>query len=491
MVKNALRLLAIDLGAESGRAAVGAFDGERLSIDEVHRFANVPVKLGSTLYWDFLRLFGDVLDGIRRAGEVTSLGVDTWGVDVGLLDARGRLLGNPVHYRDTRTVGVMQQALQRVQRDEIYATTGIQFMEINTLYQLVAAADAGELERADRLLLMPDLINHFLCGSLVSEYTNATTTQCYDWRTRDWARSILTRLGISERILPDVVAPGTILGELRPDVSAEVGTPKLRVVAPATHDTASAVASIPFPDEDTAFLSSGTWSLIGLEVNQPVVDDAAMAANMTNEGGVAGTIRLLRNVMGLWLLQEARRALGAQYSYEQLVALAEQAQPFIASIDPDDERFLRPGDFAAAVSAFCQETQQRTPEGPSELVRVVLESLALKYAWVARQLAALSGRTLTSIYVVGGGARNELLCRLTAAATGLPVYAGAVEATTIGNLIVQALALGELRSLDEARELVARSFSARLFEPQGDWSEARHRFENVLRLSPAIEGVTP
>jgi rhamnulokinase len=455
------RLAAVDLGAESGRVVVGELDGERLSIQEVHRFGNVPVRLGGTLYWDFLHLFDDVVRGIGKAGEVASVGVDTWGVDYGLLDRHGRLIGNPVHYRDARTQGVPE----RVSRADVYAATGIQFMPINTLYQLLAEPD---LERADRLLLMPDLINHFLCGSTVGEYTIATTTQCYDVRQGDWARDLLGQVGIPERIFPPVVPPGTVLGEL--DAGA-----RPRVVATASHDTASAVAAVPL-SPGMAYLSSGTWSLLGLELHQPVVNAASLQANLTNEGGVAGTIRLLKNVMGLWLVQQARRG-HEDLSYADLTALAEQAPAWTAFVDPDDERFLRPGDLSGTVQTICQETGQPPPTDIGTLVRVLLESVALKCAAVVRQLELVSGQPVTAISVVGGGARNELLCRLTASATGRPVLAGASEATAIGNLLVQAMALGELASLSEARELVAHSFPARTYEPEGDWSEARHRFE--------------
>jgi rhamnulokinase len=473
-----LRLLAIDIGAESGRAVVGGFDGERLTVDEAHRFPNVAVRLGGTLYWDVLRILTDVQDSVRRAGEVAALGVDTWGVDFGLLDARGRLIGNPIHYRDGRTAGTLERLTQRVSRAEVYEATGIQFLEINTLNQLFAMVEAEDpqLQSAQRLLLMPDLINHFLCGSAVSEYTNATTTQCFDPRRGGWALELVERLGIPARIFPEVVPPGTVLGTL-----AERGT---RVVAPATHDTGCAVAAMPLAlDGATAFLSSGTWSLVGLEVHQPVINEQALAANVTNEGGVAGTTRLLKNVMGLWLVQEARRALGQPGaeppSYEALSTLAEHAPSGTAFIDPDDARFLRPGDVRAAVASYCRETGQPAPHDPGTLMRVLLESLALKYASVLSELQQLTGRAVSSMYVVGGGARNELLCRLTADATGLPVLAGAAESTAIGNLIVQALALGELASLAEARELVALSFPARAYEPSGDWSAARERFARL------------
>ena len=501
MTDSPLRLVAVDLGAESGRVVVGAFDGGRLALHDVCRFPNVPVMLNGTLHWDFLRLFGDVSAGLRAAaadGPAASLGVDTWGVDFGLLDARGRLLGNPVHYRDARTAGMVDEALAIVPRAEIYGATGIQFIPINTLYQLFSMARAGDpqLGAADRLLMMGDLFAHFLCGSSFAEYTNASTSQMLDPFTRDWARPLLERLGIPTGLLPEIVQPGTVLGPLRPDVAAGTGLAGARVVAPGSHDTASAVVGAPLADRWTAFLSSGTWSLIGLEVAAPIVSGVTLAANLTNEGGVAGTIRLLRNVMGLWLIQETRRALwpsGDAPSYEELAELAEAAPAFTAFIDPDDERFLRPGDLPGRVRAFCRETGQREPGDTGTLVRVLLESLALRYAIVVDELAAASGHPVRAIHVVGGGSNHRLLCRLTAGATGLPVRAGPVEATAIGNLAVQAIAAGELASVAEARQLVARSFPITLYEPEGDWAEARARFASlVARPAPQrADAVTP
>jgi rhamnulokinase len=407
-------------------------------------------------------------------------------------------VGNPVHYRDARTAGVPELAFEVVPREEIYRATGIQFMPINTLFQLYSMVRAGDpqLRAADRLLMMGDLFAHFLCGSSVAEYTNASTSQMLDPFTRDWARPLLERLGIPTGLLPEIVQPGTVLGPLRPDVAAETGLAGARVVAPGSHDTASAVVGAPLADRWTAFLSSGTWSLIGLEVAAPIVSGVTLAANLTNEGGVAGTIRLLRNVMGLWLIQETRRALwpsGDAPSYEELAELAEAAPAFTAFIDPDDERFLRPGDLPARVRAFCRETGQREPGDTGTLVRVLLESLALRYAIVVDELAAASGHPVRAIHVVGGGSNHRLLCRLTAGATGLPVRAGPVEATAIGNLAVQAIAAGELASVAEARQLVARSFPITLYEPEGDWAEARARFASlVARPAPQrADAVTP
>jgi rhamnulokinase len=485
MEHSHVRYAAIDLGAESGRVVVGAFDGSHLALEEIHRFPNVPVTVGGTLHWDALRLWGDIAAGLRKAGaggDIASCAVDTWGVDFALLDARGRLLANPVHYRDVRTAGMVDAAFGVIPKAEIYGTTGIQVMEINTLYQLLAMARAGDplLHAADRLLMVADLFAHFLSGSSVSEFTLASTSQALDAATRDWARPMLDRLGIPTGLLPEIVQPGTDVGALVPDLAAAQGLGTTRVIMPASHDTASAVVGTPLASASTAFLSSGTWSLIGLEVPEPVISDVSLAANLTNEGGVAGTTRLLRNVVGLWLVQESRRALWPDReppSYETIAGIAETAPAFTAFIDPDDERFLRPGDLPARVRAYCTETGQPAPEDAGTLIRVLLESLALRYARAVQQLAAASGHPVEAVHIVGGGSNNRLLCRLTADATGLPVKAGPVEATAIGNIAVQAIAAGDLASVAEARELTARSFPITTYEPSGDWAEARARFD--------------
>jgi rhamnulokinase len=482
-----LRFAAADLGAESGRVVVGVFDGDRLALEEAHRFPNVPVRVGGTLQWDALRLWGDIETGLRKAAAtapIASVAVDSWGVDFGLLDERGRLLANPVHYRDQRTDGIPERVFELVSREEVYRTTGIQVMAINTLYQLAAMAFDRDplLEHADRLLPMADLFTSLLSGARVAEYTLATTTQCLDARRRDWAREMLERIGIPTTLLPEVAAPGARLGPLLPGLAGAAGLGGTQVVLAGSHDTASAVAGTPLASPRTAYLSSGTWSLLGLEVAEPIINPASSAANLTNEGGVAGTIRLLRNVMGLWLVQESRRSLWPTAdapSYADVMAMADAAPAFTAFIDPDDERFLHPGDLPARVRAYCAETGQPVPQDPGGLFRVILESLALRYAAVLDLLAAASGVTPEGVHIVGGGSNNTLLNRLTAGATGLPVTAGPVEATAVGNLLVQAVAMGRLASIAEGRALVARSFPMPTYEPQGDWTEARARFAAV------------
>ena len=489
--------VAIDLGAQSGRASVGRFDGERLSVTEVHRFPNVPVRTRGTLSWDVLRLYQDVLDGLRaaarEAGSVDSIAVDSWGVDFALVDARGRLLQNPTHYRDTRRAAAVDAVLAEVPARELYERTGIQLLPINSIFELAAMAAEGDaaLAAADRFLLIPDIVHFWLCGAASTEFTNATTTQCFDPRAGGWATDLLERLGVPTRVLPGVVPPGTALAQLSDDVATDTGLGGAQVIAAATHDTGSAVAAIPFRRPDSAYVSAGTWSLVGVEIREPLIDDASFAANLTNEGGVAGTYRLLRNVTGLWLLHECRRAWareGEDYSFDRLVALAVKAPPLRSFIEPNDPAFGEPGDMPARIRAFCAHTDQPEPVDPGAIVRCIVESLALKHAATVDLLASVTGTSPGEIHLVGGGARNELLCRWTAAAAGIPVLAGPEEATLLGNLLVQAMTLGELASVDEAREVVHASFAPTTYEPErtAEWVEARERFAHSVSL-PTLE----
>ena len=474
---EAARLLAVDLGAESGRTVVGTFDGERLTLEEIKRFPNRPVEVGGTLQWDVLRLYADVLDGVRAAGQVDSMGIDTWGVDFGLLDRAGHLLGNPVHYRDRRTQGMLDEAVHRIGREEIYERTGIQFMPINTLYQLLSLVTSRDpqLEAADRLLTMPALLGYWLTGAQAEEFTDATTTQCYDPRASAWAVGMLEKLDIPARIFGEVVQPGTELGAPR----ADLGLGAARVIATATHDTASAVAAVPFESDNAAFISSGTWSLVGIEIREPVINQKALEANLTNEGGVGGTFRLLKNVMGLWLLQECRRAWsvkGADMPYDDLLRMAEAARPFAAVIDPDDERLLRPGEMPARIAQIAAEGGWQIRPDPGVIARCIFESLALKYRQTIERLERVSGLKIGTVHVVGGGSNNRLLCQMAADACGRPVVAGPVEATAIGNLIVQAMALGLISTLEQARDVVRRSVALETYEPKSthEWDKAVH-----------------
>src|ERR671918_459151 len=459
-------MLAVDLGAQSGRVVLGRYDGERLTVSEVHRFPNVPVATRGVLHWDILRLFGDVLEGLRaagrEAGSINSVGVDSWGIDFALLDGKGRLLQNPVHYRDRRRADAVEAALSIVPARELYERTGIQHLPINTIFELAAlAADADPaLEAADTLLLIPDLMHYWLGGRPVVERTNATTTQCWDIRDRTWAFDLLERLEIPARPFPEIVAPGT-------------------------HDTGSAVAAVPLRHPRSAYVSAGTWSCVGVELDYPVVDDRTFTHNVTNEGGVRETFRLLRNVTGLWLLHECRRAWALEgnneYGFDELVGLAQDAPPLRSLIDPDDARFAPPGDMPLRIREFCAETDQDEPTEPAAVVRCILESLALGHARVVKLLDEATGSDPDEIHVVGGGAQNELLCRWTANAAARPVLAGPVEAAAIGNLVVQAIALGELASIAEARELIRASFGPVVYEPVGaaEWEEAWDRFQRL------------
>jgi rhamnulokinase len=486
-------LAAVDLGAQSGRVALGRFDGDRLTVAEVHRFANEPVRVEGVLQWDVRRLYQDVVDGLRvaaRDGKIDSLAVDSWGVDFGLLDRAGELVRNPVHYRDERRANAVQSVYSRIPPRELYERTGIQLMPINTVFELTAMADERDpvLETAETLLLIPDLFHHWLCGSCTSEYTNATTTQCLDARAGGWATDLLERLNVPPGLLPEVVTPGTPLGPLVADAAAATGIDSATVVAVGTHDTASAVAAIPLRGSGSLYLSIGTWSLVGVEADEPLIDDETFGANLTNEGGVAGTVRLLRNVTGLWLLHECRRtwaAEGSEHAFDELIALAESSAPLRSFIDPDDAAFASPGDLPARIDEFCASTGQPQPGDPGAVVRCILESLALKHAEVVRTLGRVTGREPAELVVVGGGARNELLCDWTARAAGLPVLAGPEEATLYGNLLVQAMALGEISSLSEAREVVQRSVTPKTYEPADspEWREARERFARITARS--------
>lgn len=467
MTKKSATVLAIDLGAESGRVMAVHFDGSRLQLEEVYRFSNHALLVNGSLHWDILGLWREVQVGIGRSrGRPASLAVDTWGVDFGLLDRNGNLIGNPVCYRDQRTEGMMDAVFERVAKADVFAQTGIQFMAINTLYQMMSLVGSPHLQIAERFLTVPDLLNFWLTGTQVCEFSNATTTQMLNPYSGYWATEMLDTLGIPTHIFPEVVQPGTHLGTFN----------AIPVLAPACHDTGSAVAGVPTETENFAYISSGTWSLVGLEVMGPVVNQAALTINASNEGGVYGTFRLLKNVMGLWLLQQCRatwQKAGRAYSYAELVVLAESAKALQSIVDPNDDRFLSPGDHPAHIRDFCQQSGQPLPQTDAAIARCVFESLALAYRDVLLDLQALTGRTIEVIHVVGGGARNRLLNQLTADATGIPVLAGPTEATVIGNALVQLISLGELAHLKEGRQLVANSYRLERFEPQGEWRSVK------------------
>lgn len=482
--------LAFDLGAESGRAVLAHLQSGILTTEEVHRFPNEPVEYAGSLHWDAPRLWFEVRKALARVEQLklAGIGVDAWGVDYALLGEQGELLQNPYHYRDRRTQGAMEEVFRRVPREDIYRATGIQFMPINTLYQLCAAQrdTPAILAAARQLVTIPDLFHYWLTGNAVCEFTNATTTQLVDPVRRAWATELLQKLGLKSELPAPIVEPGTVLGTLLPAVaqnSALAGTP---VIAPACHDTGSAVAAITARD-GTAFLSSGTWSLIGTELDAPVVSPAALKANFTNEGGVNGTTRLLKNVMGLWMLQGCRNcwsARGQSAEYRELVGLAARETAFAHLVDPDDESFLRSTDMLSAIDEFCRKTHQPVPATPGAYVRCILESLALKYRLVLRNLEQLCGRRIEQIRVIGGGSKNRLLNQFTADATGRRVLGGPAEATALGNIAIQILATREASSLEEVRAIVDRSFQTEIFEPAetDKWERHAERFEHYCEM---------
>jgi rhamnulokinase len=482
--------LAFDLGAESGRAIVGRLRANVLDIREIHRFPNEPVRQNGSLQWDILRLWLEMRRSFDRVEgtAIDSLGVDTWGCDYALLGERGELVQNPFHYRDSRTDGVMEAVWKRVSADEIYGVTGIQFLPFNTLYQLYAACQRTPklIDAATTVVTIPDLLNFWLTGSLVAEFTNATTTQFVDARSRCWAKDLLEALDMPTRLLPPIVEPGARLGSLKNDVSQTfAGTP---VIAPACHDTGSAVASVA-GGRRRAFLSSGTWSLLGAEVDAPVITARSLELNFTNEGGVCGTTRLLKNIAGMWLLQACRHtwaAEGQSHDYNELLTMAaDERLAFKVLFDPDHATFLHPPNMVAAIAQYCRDTAQPAPEGPGGYTRAILESLAFKYRFVIDCLRELTGHAIEEVQIVGGGSRNRLLNQFTADATGCTVLAGPVEATALGNLALQMVGTGAVASLDDARATIERSFPTERYAPRDTdrWDSHYRRFQQYLELT--------
>ena len=485
------KYLAVDIGAESGRTMVGSLDDDRLELTETHRFANGPVRLPDGLHWDVLRLWSEIKAGIGISSaklnkSLDSVGLDTWGVDFALLDSQGALVSNPFHYRDERTDGMLEVAFKKLSRDEIFASTGIQFMQLNTLYQLLAMSvqKSALLDMAKTFVTIPDLFNYWLSGEITNEFTNATTTQCFDPRKRDWATPVLEAMNIPGHLFGPVSEPGTSIGTLLPHIAEETQAGAVRIVVPACHDTGSAVVAVPAQNRDFAWISSGTWSIMGAEVQEPCVNEKALEYNVTNEGGVFGTWRLSKNIMGLWLVQECKRTWahqGQDLSYDEITRLASEAKPFLAALDPDDPQFFHPGDMPERIRKYCVKTGQAVPQTKGEIIRVALESLALKYRWVLERLEELIGKQLDPIHIIGGGSKNHLLNQFTADATGRPVVAGPVEATAIGNVLMQAIGLKHLRSLAEARSVVRASFIPEIYEPKptADWEEAYSHLQKV------------
>jgi rhamnulokinase len=485
--------LAVDIGAESGRMIVGTREENHLTLTETHRFANGPVRLPGGLHWDILRLWSEIKIGIgisaaRFNKSLDSIGIDTWGVDFALLDSQGALVSNPWHYRDARTDGMLEEAFRRMPRAEIFANTGIQFMQLNSLYQLLAMSlqKSPLLDVAKNFVTIPDLFNYWLSGEITNEFTNATTTQCFDPRKRDWATPILKAMDIPAHLFGPITDSGTLIGTLLPHIAEETGASGVRVVLPACHDTGSAVVAVPAQNQDFAWISSGTWSIMGAEVSAPHVDEKVLQYNFTNEGGVFGTWRLCKNITGLWLVQECRRAWrrqGEEFSYDELTKLAAESEPFFAVIDPDAAVFLHLTDMPSQIQNYCMDTNQAIPQTKGQIIRVALEGMALKYRWVLERLEELTGKRLDPIHIIGGGTKNRLLNQFAADAMCRTVITGPVEATAIGNILMQAIGLQHLASLAEARQVVRASFRPEVYEPKNtaDWEEAYARFQKETR----------
>ncbi|MCX5563420.1 rhamnulokinase family protein [Streptomyces sp. NBC_00038] len=469
---------AVDLGASSGRVMVGRVGPDSLDLTEAHRFPNRPVRVPEGLRWDILALYAGVLDGLRAAGQVDSVGIDSWAVDYGLLDADGALLGNPVHYRDARTEGIAEKVWASVPPADLYAATGLQYAPFNTLYQLTAARSSAQLASAERLLLIPDLLAYWLTGEAGTELTNASTTQLIDPRTRDWSYDLAAKLGIDLKLFAPLRSPGDPAGFLRPEVLEETGlTGPVPVTTVGSHDTASAVAAVPATGERFAYICTGTWSLAGLELDAPVLTEASRAANFTNELGLDGTVRYLRNIMGLWLLQECLREWGDP-DLTALLREAAEVTPLRSLVDAGDAAFLAPGRMPSRIADACRESGQPVPGSPAEVTRCILDSLALAHRRAVTEAQALADHPVDVVHIVGGGARNDLLCQLTADACGLPVVAGPAEAAALGNVLVQARAHGLVGDRSSMRRLLARTQPLRRYEPRGDagvWRAAEDR----------------
>ncbi len=477
------KFVALDFGATSGRAILGRIT-DRIELKELTRFPNRMISLMGTVHWDALALFDEIKSGLKKAvseghHQLEGVGVDTWGVDFGLIGRNDTLLGNPVSYRDPRTDGVMDALLDRIPRQQIYEKTGTQFMPINSLYQLLQMVQSQSplLDVAETLLFMPDLFNYFMTGERVSEYTIASTTQMLNATRRVWDEKLFKELNLPLDIMAPIIEPGTVVGPLRADVATECGLSSLDVIASASHDTASAVAAVPAKGDSWAYLSSGTWSLVGVEAQQPIINADSLARNFTNEGGVEKTIRFLRNAMGMWLLEGCKTSWergGKSFDYAVLIEMAEKSEPFARIIDPDVDAFIHPEDMPTAIAAFCRQTGQSVPESKGEFVRCIFESLALKYRFIIEGINNLRNNDITALHIVGGGSQNQMLNQFTANALGLPVVTGPIEATAIGNILVQAMAKGVIRSISEGRELVARSFPLSRHDPRDSdrWEEA-------------------
>lgn len=485
------RVLAFDFGASSGRAIVGVFDGEKIELREVHRFSNDPVKINGTFYWDVQRLFFEIKQGILKAkedGGFDSIGIDTWGVDFGLLRKDGTLVENPVHYRDARNDGMVEFAKKYMSQEEMYDITGIQFMDFNTIFQLLSLKENRPyiLEEADKLLFMPDLLSYMLSGVKSTEYSIATTSQMVDLKTRNWSDKILDTFGIKKDLLTDVVPTGAVIGQLSDDICEELGVPKADVISVASHDTQSAITAAPCEYEDFAFISCGTWSLFGTEVKEPIINDASKKLNVTNEGGYDYTIAFLKNICGLWLIQESRRQWireGKEYSYAELEKMALECEPFKCFIDPDAPEFAPMGNIPERVRKYCEKTGQYVPQTVGEIMRCIYESLALKYRLTFDGIKDCTEKEYDRIHVMGGGTKDKLLLQMTAQSCNVNVYGGPIEATALGNIAVQLMSSGAISDIKEARKIIAQGENLKLYTPndRDDWEKAYETFKQIIK----------
>ena len=484
------RVLAFDFGASSGRAIIGCFDGDKITLEEVHRFSNDPVSVGGTVYWDVLRLFYEIKQGIVKAkiaGGFDSIGIDTWGVDFGLIDSEGKLMENPVHYRDTRTAGLVDESFKTMPKEKLYGITGIQFMELNTLFQLISLKKYRPwmLERADKMLFMPDLLAYMLTGKMCAEYSIASTSQLIDLETKSWSEEILDAFGIKKSLFAPLVKPGTVLGELSKEICEECGVDPVPVISVCGHDTQSAITSVPCEDGNFAFLSSGTWSLFGTELDKPIVNETSMNINITNEGGYDDSTGFLKNIIGLWLIQESRRQWkreGEEYSYADLEKLALAAEPFKCFIDPDAPEFVPHGNIPERVREFCRRTGQYVPQTVGEVMRCIYESLAMKYRLTFEKLRECTKRDYPVIHVIGGGTKDGLLCQMTANSCDRTVKAGPIEATVMGNVAVQLMSDGSVEDIGQARKIIADSSELKTYEPK-DTDKWAGAYEDFLKVT--------
>ena len=483
------KVLAIDFGASSGRAIVGIFDGERVALEEIHRFSNDPVILGGTMYWDVLRLFHEIKQSLIKAKpyDVESVAIDTWGVDFGLIDKDGRLIDNPVHYRDARTNGMLDEAFKLIPKEDFYKATGNQFMEINTAFQLLSLVKNRPelLERADKMLMMPDLFSYFLTGEKKAERSIASTTQLFDQNTKDWSRETVKALGINEEILPEITESGSVIGTLSKELCEELDIKPIKVIAVCGHDTQSALVAAPANNNDFAFLSSGTWSLLGTELDEPIINEKSLALNVTNEQGYAGKTSFLKNIIGLWLIQESRRQWireGMEYSFMELETLAKEAEPFKCFIDPDAPEFTPAGNIPKRIREYCEKSGQYVPQTVGEIMRCIYESLALKYKAAISELEECTGKKFETLYMIGGGTKDKFLSALTANSCGITVSSGPVEATAMGNVLIQLMAQGEVEDLSHAREIVRASEKISYFESENtdEWEKAYEKYIAVI-----------